>query len=148
MASSIASRSAGVSGLARSMSAISATNCGVTGLTVMLMTVSYTVAFHSLPGNAMPQTYKLALLDDYQKVALKMADWDRLKKRGVKITVFHAPFTSVEDAAKKLAPFDMLGLLRERTAFPRALIASARDAVAASVPTAARHSSWHLSIGW
>ena len=28
----------------------------------------------------------------------------------------------VEDAARKLAPFDMLGLLRERTAFPRALI--------------------------
>ncbi|MBY0320303.1 MAG: D-2-hydroxyacid dehydrogenase family protein [Reyranella sp.] len=70
----------------------------------------------------MPQTYKLALLDDYQKVALKMADWDRLRKRGVEITVFHEPFSSVEDAAKKLAPFDMLGLLRERTAFPRALI--------------------------
>ena len=70
----------------------------------------------------MPQTYKLALLDDYQKVALKMADWDRLKKRGVEITVFHEPFSSVDDAARKLAPFDMLGLLRERTAFPRALI--------------------------
>ena len=39
----------------------------------------------------MPQTYKLALLDDYQKVALRMADWDRLKKRGVEITVFHEP---------------------------------------------------------
>jgi phosphoglycerate dehydrogenase-like enzyme len=70
----------------------------------------------------MPQTHKLALLDDYQKVALKMADWDRLRRRGVEITVFHEPFSSVEDAAAKLAPFDMLGLLRERTAFPRALI--------------------------
>ena len=70
----------------------------------------------------MPQTHKLALLDDYQKVALRMADWDRLKKRGVEITVFHEPFGSVEDAAKKLAPFDMLCLLRERTAFPKALI--------------------------
>ena len=70
----------------------------------------------------MPQTYKLALLDDYQKVALRMADWDRLRKRGIDITVFHEPFSSVEDAAAKLAPFDMLGLLRERTAFPRALI--------------------------
>ena len=70
----------------------------------------------------MPQTCKLALLDDYQKVALKMADWDRLRKRGVEITVFHEPFSSVEDAARKLAPFDVLGLLRERTAFPRALI--------------------------
>src|SRR3954453_21221147 len=70
----------------------------------------------------MPQTCKLALLDDYQKVALKMADWDRLRKRGVEITVFHEPFKSVEDAAQKLAPFEILGLLRERTAFPRALI--------------------------
>jgi D-3-phosphoglycerate dehydrogenase len=70
----------------------------------------------------MPQTHKLALLDDYQKVAMRMADWDRLKKRGVEITVFHEPFSSIEDAARKLAPFDMVGLLRERTAFPRALI--------------------------
>jgi phosphoglycerate dehydrogenase-like enzyme len=70
----------------------------------------------------MPQTCKLALLDDYQKVAMRMADWDRLKKRGVEITLFHEPFSSVEDAARKLAPFDILGLLRERTAFPRALI--------------------------
>ncbi len=70
----------------------------------------------------MPQTLKLALLDDYQNVALKLADWDRLRKRGVEITVFNQPFSSVEDAAEKLAPFEMLGLLRERTAFPRALI--------------------------
>jgi len=70
----------------------------------------------------MPQTVKLALLDDYQKVAMRMADWEPLKKRGVDITVFHEPFKSVDDAAKKLAPFQVLGLLRERTAFPRALI--------------------------
>lgn len=70
----------------------------------------------------MPQTLKLALLDDYQNVALKLADWDRLRKRGVEITVFNQPFSSVEDAAEKLVPFQMLGLLRERTAFPRALI--------------------------
>ena len=70
----------------------------------------------------MPQTHKLALLDDYQKVAMRMADWNGLKKRGVEITVFHEAFKSVEDAAQKLATFDMLCLLRERTAFPRALI--------------------------
>mgnify|MGYP006183827427 CR=1 FL=1 len=70
----------------------------------------------------MSQTLKLALLDDYQKVALRMADWERLKKCGIEITVFHEPFASVDDAAHKLAPFQILGLLRERTAFPRALI--------------------------
>ncbi len=70
----------------------------------------------------MPQTTKLALLDDYQKVALRMADWDRLRKRGIDITVFNEPFSSIDDAVQKLAPFHILGLLRERTAFPRALI--------------------------
>lgn len=70
----------------------------------------------------MPQTIKLALLDDYQKVALRMADWDRLRKRGIDITVFNQPFSSIDDAVQKLAPFQILGLLRERTAFPRALI--------------------------
>jgi D-3-phosphoglycerate dehydrogenase len=63
---------------------------------------------------------KLAILDDYQRVALKCADWGRLE--GVEITVFDQPFASVEDAAAKLAPFDILCLMRERTAFPRALI--------------------------
>ncbi len=64
---------------------------------------------------------KLAILDDYQRVALKSADWDRLKKKDVEISVFHEAFASAEDAAKKLAPFEILCLLRERTAFPRTL---------------------------
>ncbi len=64
---------------------------------------------------------KLAILDDYQRVALKSADWDRLKKKDVEISVFHEAFTSADDAAKKLAPFHILCLLRERTAFPRTL---------------------------
>ena len=70
----------------------------------------------------MPQTIKLALLDDYQKVALRLGDWDRLRKRGVEITVIHEPFASIDDAVARLAPFHVLQLLRERTAFPRALI--------------------------
>jgi phosphoglycerate dehydrogenase-like enzyme len=63
---------------------------------------------------------KLAILDDYQQVALKSADWSKLK--GVDITVFDTAFSSVDDAATKLAPFDVVCLMRERTAFPRALI--------------------------
>src|SRR2546427_7824498 len=62
---------------------------------------------------------KLAILDDYQRVALKSADWDRLN---LDKTVFHEAFNSIDDAARKLAPFDILCLMRERTAFPRALI--------------------------
>jgi phosphoglycerate dehydrogenase-like enzyme len=65
---------------------------------------------------------KLAILDDYQRLALKSADWERLRKRGVEISVFHEAFASREDAAAKLAPFDVLVLMRERTSFPRELI--------------------------
>jgi phosphoglycerate dehydrogenase-like enzyme len=60
---------------------------------------------------------KLAILDDYQRVALKYADWDKLK--GVEVTVFDKP---LQDPAKQLAPFDIVCLMRERTPFPRALI--------------------------
>ncbi len=63
---------------------------------------------------------KLAILDDYQRVALQSADWSQLK--AVDVSVFHQAFTSVDDAAAKLAPFDILCLMRERTALPRALI--------------------------
>jgi phosphoglycerate dehydrogenase-like enzyme len=63
---------------------------------------------------------KLAILDDYQRVALRSASWERLK--GVEISVFHEAFASLDEAARKLQPFDILCLMRERTAFPRALI--------------------------
>jgi D-3-phosphoglycerate dehydrogenase len=63
---------------------------------------------------------KLAVLDDYQKVALESADWSILK--GVEVKVFDAPFASLDDAARGLAPFDILCLMRERMAFPRQLV--------------------------
>jgi phosphoglycerate dehydrogenase-like enzyme len=65
---------------------------------------------------------KLAVLDDYQQLALKSADWERLRKRGVEVSVFHEAFGSREEAAAKLAPFDVLVLMRERTPVPRELI--------------------------
>jgi phosphoglycerate dehydrogenase-like enzyme len=65
-------------------------------------------------------TMKLAILDDYQRVALKSADWKRLK--GVDVQVFHEAFKSQEDAVEKLKPFDILCPMRERTAFPRTLL--------------------------
>ena len=42
---------------------------------------------------------KLAILDDYQQLALKSADWERLRKRGVEVSVFHEAFASRDDAA-------------------------------------------------
>ncbi len=65
---------------------------------------------------------KLAILDDYQRLALKSADWERLRRQGIEVSVFHEAFASAEEAAQKLAPFEILVLMRERTPFPRALI--------------------------
>ena len=61
---------------------------------------------------------KLAILDDYQRLALGYADWKSLK--GIEVVVFDKP---LQDPAKQLAPFDIICLMRERTPFPRALIA-------------------------
>jgi D-3-phosphoglycerate dehydrogenase len=65
---------------------------------------------------------KLAILDDYMRVALESADWDAVRRRGVEITVFDTAFASPDDAVRKLAPFDIVNLLRERTHFTRTLI--------------------------
>jgi D-3-phosphoglycerate dehydrogenase len=60
---------------------------------------------------------KLAILDDYQRLALGYADWKSLK--GVDVVVIDRP---LQDAPRQLEPFDIVCLMRERTPFPRALI--------------------------
>lgn len=65
---------------------------------------------------------KLAILDDYQEVALKYGDWDRLRARGVEVTAFDRHLGAPDAAAKALAPFDAVLLMRERQPFPKALI--------------------------
>ena len=64
----------------------------------------------------------LAILDDYQHLALQSADWERLRRRGVVISVFHDAFASEEEAAARLAAFEIVCLMRERTPFPRSLV--------------------------
>jgi len=65
---------------------------------------------------------KLAILDDYQDVAMAYGDWDRLRARGVEVTAFDRHLGAPDAAAKALAPFDALVLMRERQHFPKALI--------------------------
>ena len=64
---------------------------------------------------------KLAILDDYQNIALKSADWGVVKSKA-DVHVFKQAFASLDDAAEKLRPFDIVCLMRERTAFPKALL--------------------------
>jgi D-3-phosphoglycerate dehydrogenase len=62
---------------------------------------------------------RCAILDDYQNVALRLADWRPLADR-IDITVFDQPFASAAAAAAALADYDIVCAMRERTAFPRA----------------------------
>lgn len=65
--------------------------------------------------------HRLAILDDYAGVALRMADWSRLEPQ-CRIDVIDRALQVPEEAAQVLAPYDVLCHLRERTAMPRELI--------------------------
>jgi phosphoglycerate dehydrogenase-like enzyme len=56
---------------------------------------------------------RIAILDDYQNVALKFADWSAIKEK-TEVTVFTAPANIDE-----LLPFDVLCIMRERMPFDR-----------------------------
>jgi phosphoglycerate dehydrogenase-like enzyme len=70
--------------------------------------------------------HRCAILDDYQNVALELADWSKLAGE-VELTVFNAPLGGPEEIARALKGFDMVVLMRERTAFPRRLIEALPD---------------------
>ena len=63
---------------------------------------------------------KIAILDDYARVALDVADWSPVTSRA-EVTVFDRHLTE-DEAAEALGPFDVLCTVRERMALPRTLI--------------------------
>ena len=62
---------------------------------------------------------KIAILDDYAKVALQLADWSALDGKA-EIKVFEQHLTE-DEAAVALKPFDVLCTVRERMSLPRSL---------------------------
>lgn len=66
-------------------------------------------------------TLRCAILDDYQNVALKFADWSPLKDQ-VDITVFDKPFASQDEAVRALKDFQIVCAMRERTGFGREVL--------------------------
>ena len=66
---------------------------------------------------------RCAILDDYLNLALSVADWSKIADR-VDVTVFNQPFASGEAAATALRDFEIICAMRERTLFPRAMLAS------------------------
>lgn len=83
--------------------------------------------------------YRCAILDDYQNVALQMADWSKVAGE-VEVTVFKSGLGDVDAVARALKGFAIVCLMRERTPFPRALIEKLPD-LKLLVTTGARNAS-------
>jgi phosphoglycerate dehydrogenase-like enzyme len=64
---------------------------------------------------------RCAILDDYQNVALKLADWSKLKDR-VDIKVFTEHLGAADKVIAALQGFDFVVAMRERTGFPKTVI--------------------------
>jgi phosphoglycerate dehydrogenase-like enzyme len=57
---------------------------------------------------------KIAVLDDYQGLALKLADWTAVAKRA-HIDVFNDHLADADAVVKRLLPYDIVCVMRERT---------------------------------
>ncbi|WP_307819124.1 D-2-hydroxyacid dehydrogenase family protein [Prescottella equi] len=69
----------------------------------------------------MPEIRRVAILDDYQGVAHRYADWSALPDNA-RITVFTEPLGGADDVVAALRPFDVVVAMRERTAFPATVV--------------------------
>jgi len=70
--------------------------------------------------------HRCAILDDYQNVALEMADWSKVAG-DLDIKVFNEPLGPSARVARMLQSFAIVVAMRERTPFPRVLIEALPD---------------------
>jgi phosphoglycerate dehydrogenase-like enzyme len=63
----------------------------------------------------------IIVLDDYQRVALRMADWSRLQAQG-RVDVCGDHIGDSDELVERLSPYDVVVLMRERTALPATVI--------------------------
>jgi phosphoglycerate dehydrogenase-like enzyme len=68
-----------------------------------------------------PLPIKVAVLDDYQGVALSIVDWSSVTERA-NVTVFRDHLSDPDAVAERLAPFDVVCIMRERTPMPATLL--------------------------
>jgi len=64
---------------------------------------------------------KIAILDDYQNVALRLADWSAVR-RHAEITVFNDHLADAAAVVERLRPFDAICVMRERTPLTREIL--------------------------
>jgi phosphoglycerate dehydrogenase-like enzyme len=67
------------------------------------------------------ELFRIAVLDDYQNVALSMANWSVLDGQAT-VTVFNDHFPDTDAVVAGLQPFDVVCVMRERTPMTRAVI--------------------------
>lgn len=85
---------------------------------------------------------RAAILDDYQNVAMKFADWSGISK-DVEIKVFNAPLDGPDAVIKALQGFAIVVGMRERTPFPCKVIEALPD-LKLLVTTGARNNSFDI----
>ena len=56
----------------------------------------------------------IAVLDDYQSIALSLADWSVFDGRA-SVTVFNDHLADADAVVERLQPFDIVCVMRERT---------------------------------
>lgn len=69
----------------------------------------------------MSEKIKVGVLDDYQHVALSMADWSVLNDKA-EITVFHDHLANESEIIDRLFPFEIICVMRERTPMTREIL--------------------------
>jgi phosphoglycerate dehydrogenase-like enzyme len=87
--------------------------------------------------------YRCAVLDDYQNVALKFADW-ALIAADVDVKVFNQPMSGPEEVHRTLQDFHIVCMMRERTPFRRDTIAALPN-LKLLITTGARNASIDLA---
>ena len=70
--------------------------------------------------------HRCAILDDYQDVALEVADWSKVAG-DLDIKVFNEHLGGCDNVVRSLRGFEIVCAMRERTAFPRAVIEQLPD---------------------
>jgi D-3-phosphoglycerate dehydrogenase len=86
---------------------------------------------------------RCAILDDYQNVALQMADWSKLAGE-LAIEVFNEHLGGPDNVIKTLQGFDIICAMRERTPFPRQVIEKL-PGLKLLITTGARNASFDVS---
>jgi phosphoglycerate dehydrogenase-like enzyme len=64
---------------------------------------------------------RIAVLDDYQGVALALADWSAVAARA-RVVVFNDHLTDADAIVQRLLPFDVVCVMRERTPLSRNIL--------------------------